>query len=92
MATKYTNIFHCKTLQNLPTLGFLVSKYAIWQPRYIYTCVHVLLGFPNLKVIGNASESGLPDFVDKIYRNVEKYTKLPQNIPNGHKIYQMPVK
>jgi hypothetical protein len=35
MATKYTNIFHCKTLQNLPKLGFLVRKYAvcIWQPR-----------------------------------------------------------
>jgi hypothetical protein len=27
---KYTNNFHCKTLQNLPI--FLVSKYAIWQP------------------------------------------------------------
>jgi hypothetical protein len=24
MAIKYTNIFHCKTLQNLPKLGFLV--------------------------------------------------------------------
>jgi hypothetical protein len=32
MAIKYTNIFHCKTLQNLPKLGFLVWKYAIWQP------------------------------------------------------------
>jgi hypothetical protein len=30
---EYTNIFHFKTLQNLPKLGFLVSKYAIWQPR-----------------------------------------------------------
>jgi hypothetical protein len=53
----------------------LVSKYAIWQPRYIHTCVHVLLGFPNLKVIGNASESGLPDFVDKIYQMAIKYIK-----------------
>jgi hypothetical protein len=25
--------YHCKTLQNLPKLGFLVWKYAIWQPR-----------------------------------------------------------
>jgi hypothetical protein len=32
IATKYTNSFHCKTLQNLPKLGFLVLKYAIWQP------------------------------------------------------------
>jgi hypothetical protein len=30
-AIKYTNFFHCKTLQNLPNLGFLVWKYAIWQ-------------------------------------------------------------
>jgi hypothetical protein len=32
MAIKYTNIFHCKTLQKLPKLVFLVRKYAIWQP------------------------------------------------------------
>jgi hypothetical protein len=32
MAMKYTNIYHCKFLQNLPKLGFLVRKYAIWQP------------------------------------------------------------
>jgi hypothetical protein len=28
----YTNIFHSKALQNLPKLGFLVSKCTIWQP------------------------------------------------------------
>jgi hypothetical protein len=27
MAMKYTNIFHCKTLENLPKLGLLFSKY-----------------------------------------------------------------
>jgi hypothetical protein len=27
MAIKYTNIFHCKTLQNLPKLEFLVSNH-----------------------------------------------------------------
>jgi hypothetical protein len=26
MAIKYTDIFHCKTLQNLPKQGFLVWK------------------------------------------------------------------
>jgi hypothetical protein len=31
MAIKYT-ILHCKTLQNLTKLGFLVWKYTIWQP------------------------------------------------------------
>jgi hypothetical protein len=32
IAIEYTNSFHCKTLQNLPNLGFLVWKYSIWQP------------------------------------------------------------
>jgi hypothetical protein len=33
MAITYT-IFHCKTLQNLSKLEFLVRKYIIWQPRF----------------------------------------------------------
>jgi hypothetical protein len=32
MIIKYHNIFHSKALQNLPKLGFLDWKYAIWQP------------------------------------------------------------
>jgi hypothetical protein len=32
MVRKYTKIFHCNTLQNLPKLGFLVWKQTIWQP------------------------------------------------------------
>jgi hypothetical protein len=32
MVIKYTKIFHCKTIQNLPKLGFLVWKQTIWQP------------------------------------------------------------
>jgi hypothetical protein len=32
MCVKYTNALHCKTLQKLPKFGFLVWKYAIWQP------------------------------------------------------------
>jgi hypothetical protein len=35
MAIKYYYVFHCKTLQNLPKLGFLVWNYAIWQPWYV---------------------------------------------------------
>jgi hypothetical protein len=34
VAIKYTNIFRCKTLQNLTKLRFFISKYAIWQPRW----------------------------------------------------------
>jgi hypothetical protein len=32
VSIKYTNIFHCKTLQNLPKFGFLFWKQTIWQP------------------------------------------------------------
>jgi hypothetical protein len=32
VSIKYTIIFHCKTLQNLPKIGFLVWKQTIWQP------------------------------------------------------------
>jgi hypothetical protein len=31
-------------------------------------------------------------FFGAIYQNEENYTKLPQNITNDHKIYQMAVK
>jgi hypothetical protein len=31
-------------------------------------------------------------FIGPKYQNGEKYTKLPQNIPNGHKIFPMDVK
>jgi hypothetical protein len=29
---RFTDIFHCQTLQNLPKLGFFAWKYTIWQP------------------------------------------------------------
>jgi hypothetical protein len=32
MVIYYTNLFHYKTLKNLPKSGFLVWKFAIWQP------------------------------------------------------------
>jgi hypothetical protein len=35
MAIKCTNIFHRKTFQKLPKLGFLVLKYTIWQPWFM---------------------------------------------------------
>jgi hypothetical protein len=43
MAIKCINIFFCKILQNLPKLGFLVWKYAIWQP-----CFQALSWVPRL--------------------------------------------
>jgi hypothetical protein len=38
IAITNTNIFHCKTLHNLPKLEFLAWKYTIWQPCS-YPCV-----------------------------------------------------
>jgi hypothetical protein len=39
MAIKYTNIVHCKTLENSPKLKFfglkIYHQYAIWQPWLI---------------------------------------------------------
>jgi hypothetical protein len=35
---------------------------------------------------------GCQIFLGTKYQNGEKYTKLPQNIPNGHKIFAMAVK
>jgi hypothetical protein len=32
MVHKYTNILHCKTLQNLPKMGFFVSKCHLATP------------------------------------------------------------
>jgi hypothetical protein len=39
-----------------------------------------------------SSQPGLPDFYWHYGPKLEKYTKLPQNIPNVHKIFQMAVK
>jgi hypothetical protein len=39
VSIKYTNIIHCKTLQNLPNF-FIIWKQTIWQPclyRYMYS-------------------------------------------------------
>jgi hypothetical protein len=49
VSIKYTNIFQCKTLQNLPKFGFLVWKHTIWQPwlglgptQKAQNCTHLL--------------------------------------------------
>jgi hypothetical protein len=36
---------------------------------------------------GGGHDQGCQIFVGPKYQNVEKYTKLPQNIPNVHKIF-----
>jgi hypothetical protein len=52
-----------------------------------------LLWCINVVAILKGRAPGLPDFLDTIYQNGEKYTKIPQHyVPNGHKVYQMAVK
>jgi hypothetical protein len=47
-----------------------------------------LLAPPEIKLINLGKktyvEQGCQIFLDTKYQNVEKYTKLPQKIPNGH--------
>jgi hypothetical protein len=61
-----------------------------------------------MKIFGNAIKSGKDEkirvrvnsgrqqgcqmFLGTTYQNGEKCTKWPQDIPNGHKIYQMAMK
>jgi hypothetical protein len=46
MSIKYTNIFHCKALQNIPKFGFLGWKHTIWQPwRNLLNKERTLLAF-----------------------------------------------
>jgi hypothetical protein len=45
-----------------------------------------------LKHYPGGFKSGLPDFFGPKYQIGGKYTKLPQNIPNGHKKFSMAVK
>jgi hypothetical protein len=40
MDIEYTNLFHSKTLQNLPKMGFWVWKYTIWQTWQIYVAIN----------------------------------------------------
>jgi hypothetical protein len=45
VSIKFTNIFHSKTLQNLPKFGFLVREQTIWQP-----CAHIETGTATMYV------------------------------------------
>jgi hypothetical protein len=39
MGIKYTNIFHCKTVQHLPKLGFLGLKICHLVPLALNNCL-----------------------------------------------------
>jgi hypothetical protein len=50
----------------------------------------MVLLYPGLKIY--TLHPGLPDFSWYNIPKREKYTKLPQNVPNVHEIYQMALK
>jgi hypothetical protein len=49
-------------------------------------------GKKQVSSFANTSKQGCQIFIGPKYQNGEKYTKLPQNIPNGHKIFPMAIK
>jgi hypothetical protein len=51
MALKYTNIFHRKTVQNLPKLVFWVWKQTIWQPRCGAVLFSANIGVQRQKIV-----------------------------------------
>jgi hypothetical protein len=63
VSIKYTNIFHCKTLKNLPKFGFLVGKQTIWQP---WVQAEVLFSFfvePNWReTVSNKHDASLSTY------------------------------
>jgi hypothetical protein len=92
MAIKYTDIFHCKILPNLPNppkFGFFVWKYTIWQPRIrVYTHSRQIMktmleNVMQLSDIGSKFDElrpGLPDglFSDQKNRNLGKCWRVLQ--------------
>jgi hypothetical protein len=43
-------------------------------------------------VTGELANQGCQIFLATTYQNGNKYTKQPENVPNGHKLYQIAVK
>jgi hypothetical protein len=64
VSIKYANIFHWKTLQNLPKFRFLVWKQTIWQPcfdvpfriEFPTNCLRRLLWTKNCYVIASTDK------------------------------------
>jgi hypothetical protein len=88
VSIKYTTIFHCKSLQNLPKFGFLFENKPSGNPVWIHSIEFcrpsIWLGyfgfdFPRIDV---RFQQGCQIFLTTIYQNGEK-------LPNNQKIYQM---
>jgi hypothetical protein len=78
MAIEYTNLFRSKVPQIHPELGFLVSKYIIWQPC---TRLKIKTLFPG-KVAPSAKGQTILQ-VSRVARFFAiQYTKKGKYIPN----------
>jgi hypothetical protein len=112
MVIKYTNISHCKSLQNLPNSGFRFKIIASGNPavgttkkwsavtkdvkckrsRHFFFCSNRAksIGF-KLTTTKMAWRKGCQIFLDTIYQNGRKCTKLPLNYQITTKYYQMAI-
>jgi hypothetical protein len=71
-----------------------VNKQASHITTVILNCIDMiyvttLAGF---EPVFSEADQGCQIFLGPKYQNVEKYSKLPQNIPNTHKIFPIAVK
>jgi hypothetical protein len=79
MAIKYTNIFKCKTLQNLPKLVFWFENTASGNPD----------SGNSKKMSAWPEVQGCQIFLGTTHQNGKKHIK---DIPNGRQIFQMAMK
>jgi hypothetical protein len=63
----------------------LATDWALFSRTHPVTLAHTDVFVPTIR-------QGCQIFLGPKYQNGEKYTKLPQNIPNGRKILPMTVK
>jgi hypothetical protein len=96
---KFTKtMYSFQGLSNYSKIGTF-CLYTIWKPCLMgevccwkSSVMYSLNLFRGRNYIHNEWASGCQIFLDTIYQKEKKYTKLPQNIPNGHKMYQMALK
>jgi hypothetical protein len=92
---KQTFVASNNILKTLYILTGVVSRYSrgIFVVSASYPFFVSNRRFPYATLLTSTfAHQGCQIFLGTIYQHVEKYTKLPQNIPNVHKIYQKAVK
>jgi hypothetical protein len=87
VSIKYTNVFHCKTLQNLPKFGFLVRKQTIWQPCFQES--KIISEVRKLKLQKNISEESAFPFLNNesvITRRMRRSFVILKNVAQLRKM------